>query len=183
MQKHPFVILVADSDLVVGVVSTRLLSSALEAQVGLLAPIVRVLASQEELDRVHEPKLPPQVKAISQQVIGASPIEIEQAHLIVGFSGVNDLKVKQLRNSGLSAPAIELCQFVLNLDEITKGYSHRQSADVRDVLVGAALQFGFAGGSTQCAICADKVRVSLDYWINIADTCSKFAQQIQKLQL
>lgn len=182
MLNNRFVILVADSDPMVGVVSARLLSSALEAQATSLSPIVRVLASQEELDLVHEPKLPPEVQAISQLVVGASDTEIECANLIVSFSGVDDLKVKKLRNAGISAPAVGLCQFVLNLDEISKGYIHQKSADVRDVLVGAALQFGFAGGSTQCAICADKAGDNLHYWINIADTCSKFAQHIKKFQ-
>ena len=48
-------------------------------------------------------------------------------------------------------------------------------------LVDAALQFGFAEGSAQCAICALKIGENIDYWIEIADTCSKFAQQIKKL--
>ena len=182
MLNNQFIILVADTDPVVGAVSARLLSSALEAQTAIFSPIVRVLVSQEELDFVYEPKLPPEVQAISQPVVAATTTEIECANLIVGFSGVDEMKVKKLRNAGISAPAVGLCQFVLNLNELTKSYVNQKSDDVHNVLVGSALQFGFAGGSTECAICADKVGDSLDYWINIADTCSRFAQFMQQLQ-
>jgi hypothetical protein len=178
----PLFILVADSDPVVGVVSARLLSSALEAQATSLLPVVRVLATQDYIDRVYEPKLPLEVQAISQHVFSASAAEIVSTNLIVGFSGVDQAAVEKLRNSGLTAPAVGLCQFVLNLNEMVKSNEHQKTADVREVLVGAALQFGFAGGSTQCPICADKVDDSIDYWINIADSCSNFARHIQLLQ-
>jgi hypothetical protein len=55
------------------------------------------------------------------------------------------------------------------------------SIDVRDVVIGAALQFGFGGGSSTCGICEAKEGDNFDYWLNIADTCSRFAQSVHEM--
>ena len=121
------------------------------------------------------------VEAIEQVAVAAHSRDINQAQLIVGFAGLDEIKVDALRSEGISAPAVNLCQFVLSLDTVNPSAA-TPIPDVRDVIVGAALQFGFGGGSALCQICADKVGESIDYWINIADTCSRFAQTVQRLQ-
>ena len=181
MPDSPFVVLVADSDNVVGVVAARLLASALDTEHALFPTQVRVLMSQQEIDQLNEPLLPQSVKAIEQVAVAAHSRDINQAQLIVGFAGLDEIKVDALRSEGISAPAVNLCQFVLSLDTVDPSAA-TPIPDVRDVIVGAALQFGFGGGSAQCQICADKVGESIDYWINIADTCSRFAQTVQRLQ-
>lgn len=182
MPKNPFFIVVADHDPIVELISARLLSSALETAHTTFPTHVRILATQEEIAHMHEPELPISVSAISQQAITADESEIGQARLVVGFSGLDAAKVNGLREAGVAAPAVNLCQFALDLDAVADGFKNHDAIDVRDVIVGAALQFGFGGGSAQCEICADKVGDSIDYWINIADTCARFAQSIKKLQ-
>lgn len=177
----PFIILVADSDIAVGSVAARLLASALEVG-GISKPTaVRVMASQAVEDQSYEPAMPSEVQLIAQTVVSASASDLKNANLIVGFSGLDVVQVNAVRRIGNSAPAVILCQFILNLDEIVTGQINQSSADIDAVLVDAALQFGFAEGSAQCAICALKIGENIDYWIEIADTCSKFAQQIKKL--
>ncbi len=182
MSENPFVILVADRDPVVEVVSARLLSSALETEHTIFPARVRVLVPPDEIASIDEPELPPSVKAISQQVVSADQEDIALARLIVGFSGLDGAKVNAVRDAGVAAPAVNLCQFVLNLESVSDEFKKQDAIDVRDVIVGAALQFGFGGGSSRCEICADKVGDSIDYWINIADTCARFAQTVGKLQ-
>ena len=181
MPHRPFVVLVAESDNVVGVVAARLLASALDTEHALFSAQVRVLMSQHEIDQLHEPLLPQSVRAIKQVAVAAHSRDIDQAQLIVGFAGLDEFKVDALRSAGISAPAVNLCQFVLSLDTVNPSEA-TSKPDVRDVIVGAALQFGFGGGSARCQICADKMGDSIDYWINIADTCSRFAQTVQRLQ-
>jgi len=180
--ENPFVILVADRDPVVEVVAARLLSSALATEHTDFPARVRVLATPSEIDSIDEPELPPSVQAISQKVVSADQSDIALAKLIVGFSGLDGAKVNGMRNAGVAAPAVNLCQFVLNLEQVAAGGSNFASVDTRELIVGAALQFGFGGGSSQCEICADKVGDSIDYWINIADTCARFAQLAKKIR-
>jgi hypothetical protein len=54
--------------------------------------------------------------------------------------------------------------------------------NVQDVIVQAALQFGFGGGSSTCTTCEVQERENLKYWGGIADTCARFAHVLQKLQ-
>ena len=182
MPKSSLNILVVDRDPAVEVVAARLLASACATVRSNVNSRVRVLLRNEEITAIHEPDLPNSVLEITQEVISAKQEDKDFATLIVGFSGLDDARIAQLRNAGVAAPAVNLCQFVLNLDEVFAESSNRDSLDVRDVIVGAALQFGFGGGSSQCAICADKVGDSVDYWINIADTCVRFAQILRNLQ-
>jgi hypothetical protein len=118
---------------------------------------------------------------MTQVAIAAQPSEIDHTKLIVGFAGLDQQKVDVLRSAGISAPAVNLCQFVLSLDAVNQS-KESPPPDVRDVIVGAALQFGFGGGSARCQICADTVGDSIHYWINIADTCTRFAHTVQRLQ-
>jgi hypothetical protein len=52
----------------------------------------------------------------------------------------------------------------------------------QEFISGSALQFGFGGGSSTCSICEAQEMASMDYWVSIADTCSRFARHVQKLQ-
>ena len=182
MPQRSLNILVVDRDPAVEVVAARLLASACATVRSDVNSRVSVLLRDEEISAIHEPDLPHSVLDITQEVNSAKQEDKDFATLIVGFSGLDEARIAQLRNEGVTAPAVNLCQFVLNLDEVFAESSCHHSLDVRDVIVGAALQFGFGGGSSQCAICADIVGDSEDYWINIADTCARFAQVIQNLQ-
>lgn len=182
MPNKPFVILVVDRDPAVEVVSARLLSSALETEHTTFPARVCVLATENEIAAVNEPELPPSVAAISQRANSANQTDIDSAKIIVGFSGLDEAKIDRLRNAGVAAPAVNLCQFVLNLEVVAANANNFASVDARDVIIGAAMQVGIEGGSSKCEICADKVGDSIDYWINIADTCSRFAQTARKFQ-
>jgi hypothetical protein len=181
MELEPFVILVADRDATVGVIASMLLSSALATELTSIKARVRVLIEPEIISVVKEPELPEEVRKIEEQALSATRADAEGAKLVVAFSGIDVQKLDELRKRGIAAPAVNLCQFVDNLEELTRNSSSTQ-IDARDVLVSAALQFGFSGGSSTCTICEAQERENIDYWVNIADTCSRFAHTVQKLQ-
>jgi hypothetical protein len=181
MESDQFVILIADRNATVGVISSMLLSSALATKLTAIEAKVRVLVEPEIITDVEEPELPEEVRNIEEQAISATPIDIESANLIVGFSGIDVKKLSELRERGIAAPAVNLCQFVDHLEGVAH-HTLSSQTQVREIVTGAALQFGFGGGSSTCNICEAQERDNLDYWINIADTCSRFAHTVQKLQ-
>lgn len=181
VELEPFVILVADRDATVGVIASMLLSSALATERIAVKVRVRVLVEPEFMTVVEEPELPEQVRKIEEQALSGTPIDVNAAKLVVGFSGLDVQRLHELRERGIAAPAVNLCQIVDNLEEPTRNSSSTQ-IDAREVIVGAALQFGFGGGSSTCDICETKERENIDYWVNIADTCARFAHTVQKLQ-
>ena len=181
MESEPFVILVVDRDATVGVISSMLLSSALATERAVVHARVRVLVEPEFITVFDGPELPEEVRKIEEQAISATRAEIEAAKLIIAFSGIDVQKLEELRERGVTAPAVNLCQFVNNLAEGAR-QSLSAESDVHDVIVGAALQFGFSGGSSTCNICEAKEHGNMNYWISIADTCSRFAQSVQKMR-
>ena len=181
MELEPFIILVADRDATVGVVSSMLLSSALATELTSIKARVRVLVEPEIISVVKEPELPEEVRKIEEQALSATRADAEEAKLVVAFSGIDVQKLDELRKRGIAAPAVNLCQFVDNLEKLTSNSSSAQ-IDVRDVIVSAALQFGFGGGSSTCTICEARERENVNYWVGIADTCARFAHTVQKLQ-
>jgi hypothetical protein len=181
VESETFVILVADRDATVGVVSSMLLSSALATELAVVKVKVRVLIEPEIIAVLDEPELPEEIRKIEEQALSATNSDVEAAKLIVAFSGIDVQKLDQLRERGLVAPAVNLCQFADNLEEVARQSPAFQS-NVHEVIVGAALQFGFGGGSSTCSICEAQERESMNYWISIADTCSRFAQTLNKLR-
>jgi hypothetical protein len=178
---EPFVILVADQDATVGVISSMLLSSALTTEIAAVNAVVRTLVEPESNAGIKQPELPNEIRKIEEAAISATRAEIESARLIVAFSGINTQKLNELRERGVTAPAVNLCQFVGNLEGVAH-HSLSPELDLREVIVGAAMQFGFSGGSSVCSICEAKDGANIDYWINIADTCTRFAHTVQRLQ-
>jgi len=181
VELEPFVILVADRDATVGVVSSMLLSSALASELSAIQAKVRVLVAPEIIALSDEIELPEEVRKIEEQALGATRVDVADAKLIVAFSGLDVQKLQELRELGIAAPAVNLCQFVDNLDGLTHTSLSTQ-INAGDVIVGAALQFGFSGGSSTCNICEAKEHGNMNYWISIADTCSRFAQSVQKMR-
>ena len=179
MEPEPFVILVADRDATVGVISSKLLSSALATERAVVHAQVRVLVESEVISQIEEPELPEKVRKIEELAMSATIADIEAAKLIVAFSGIDVQKLDELRARGVTAPAVNLCQFVDNLEGLTHTSLSTQIY-AGDVIVGAALQFGFSGGSSTCNICEAKDHGNMNYWISIADTCSRFAQTLNK---
>ena len=178
---HPFVIVVADRDATVGVISSMLLSSALATTLTTVQTQVRVLVEPQFITGVEAPELPEEIRRIEELAISASPADIESASLIVAFSGVDMNKLTELRERGVAVPAVNLCQFVEHLEE-TAHHKATPQVQVQEVMTSAALQFGFGGGSSTCSICEAQEMASMDYWVSIADTCSRFAHHVQKLQ-
>ena len=181
MEYESFVILVSDRDATVGVVSSMLLSAALKTKLALFNAKVRVLVEPEIIADLEAPELPEEIRTIEEKAISASASDIKNAHLIVAFSGMDLVKLAELRDKGVAAPAVNLCQFANSLQGVT-GNSSTSQIDVREVVVSAALQFGFGGGSSTCGICEAKEGDNIDYWLNIADTCSRFAQSVHELR-
>ena len=181
MEYESFVILVSDRDATVGVVSSMLLSAALKTKLALFNAKVRVLVEPEIIADLEAPELPEEIRTIEEKAISASASDIKNAHLIVAFSGIDLVKLAELRDKGVAAPAVNLCQFANSLQGVT-GNSSTSQIDVREEVVSAALQFGFGGGSSTCNICEAKEGDNLDYWLNIADTCSRFAQTVHEMR-
>ena len=175
MEYESFIILVSDRDATVGVVSSMLLSAALKTKRAAFNSVVRVLVEPEIVTGVKAPELPEEIRKIEEVAVSASASDIENANLIVAFSGLDLVKINELRDIGVAAPAVNLCQFVDNLEALAI-QSAAPTFDVRDVVIGAALQYGFSGGSSACSICEAKEANNIDYWLGIADTCSRFAQ-------
>jgi hypothetical protein len=181
VESEPFVILVADRDATVGVISSKLLSSALATEHAAVNVRVRVLVEPEIITVLDEPELPEEIRKIEEQAISATTSDVEVAKLIVAFSGLDAQKLHDLRERGIAAPAVNLCQFVDTLEGVARE-SSSTGVDVQEVIVGAALQFGFSGGSSVCSICEVNDSENIDYWVSIADTCSRFAQTVQKMR-
>jgi len=180
VESEPFIILVSDRDTTVGVVSSSLLSAALKTKNALFNAQVRMLVEPEIISQLKAPELPEEIRKIEEKAVSASTSDIENANLIVAFSGMDLVKLAELRENGVAAPAVNLCQFANSLQGET-GNLNTSQLDVRDYIVSAALQFGFGGGSSTCNICEAKESEKVDYWISIADTCSRFAQTLNKL--
>jgi hypothetical protein len=181
VESEPFVILVADRDATVGVISSKLLSSALTTERAIVNAQVRVLVEPEIITVLEVPELPEEIRKIDEQAISATSADVEAAKLIVAFSGIDVQKLDELRARGVTAPAVNLCQFADNLEEIAR-QSQPSGLDLQEVIVGAALQHLFGGGSSTCSICEAKERENVDYWISIADTCSRFARTLNTLR-
>jgi hypothetical protein len=181
VESELFIILVADRDATVGVVSSSLLSAALNTKRALFDAKVRVLVEPEIITGLEAPELPEEIRRIEEKAISATASDIKNANLIVSFSGMDLVKLAELRDNGVAAPAVNLCQFANSLQGATRD-SDASQIDVREVVVSAALQFGFGGGSSICTICEAKEGDNLDYWLNIADTCSRFAQTVHELR-
>ena len=176
MESELFIILVSDRDATVGVVSSSLLSAALKTKHASFNAKVCVLVEPEIISELNVPELPEEIRKIEEKAISASAADVEKANLIVSFSGVDLVKLAELRDSGVAAPAVNLCQFERHLSQGGTGNPTSSQLDVRDVIVSAALQYGFSGGSSTCSICEAKEANNIDYWLGIADTCSRFAQ-------
>ena len=176
MESELFIILVSDRDATVGVVSSSLLSAALKTKHALFNAKVCVLVEPEIISELNVPELPEEIRKIEEKAISASATDVEKANLIVSFSGVDLVKLAELRDSGVAAPAVNLCQFERHLSQGGTGNPTSSQLDVRDIIVSAALQYGFSGGSSTCSICEAKEANSIDYWLGIADTCTRFAQ-------
>ena len=181
MGYESFIILVSDRDATVGVISAMLLSSALATKRRTFDARVRVLIEPEIITGLEAPELPEEIRKIEEAAISASDSDIENANLIVAFSGMDLKKLNDLREIGVAAPAVNLCQFVDNLEALAIR-SDVAPNDIRDVVVGSALQFGFSGGSSNCSLCEAREANNFNYWLGIADTCSKFAQLIKIFQ-
>ena len=181
MESDPFVILVSDRDATVGVVASMLLSAALASIHVAFLLKVRVLVDPEVISVVETPELPEQIRRIEEIAISARPADVANAQLIVSFSGVDVEKLNELRSSGIAVPAVNLCQFVDKFEGIAS-QSIPEHVHTQDVIVESALKFGFSGGSSTCEICEEKASQLFDYWVNIADTCTRFAQSVQRLQ-
>ena len=181
MGYEAFTILVSDRDATVGVVSTMLLSSALATERRTFDARVRVLIEPEIITGLETPELPEEIRKIEEEAISATALDVENANLIVSFSGIDLVKLDQIREIGVAAPAVNLCQFVDNLETLSIQPT-AQLNDVRDLVVGAALQFGFDGGSSNCSICEAREANNIDYWLGIADTCSRFAQTVHEIR-
>jgi hypothetical protein len=176
VESELFIILVSDRDATVGVVSSSLLSAALKTKHALFNAKVCVLVEPEIISELNVPELPEEIRKIEEKAISASATDVEKANLIVSFSGVDLVKLAELRDSGVAAPAVNLCQFERHLSQGETGNPTSSQLDVRDIIVSAALQYGFSGGSSTCSICEAKEANSIDYWLGIADTCTRFAQ-------
>jgi hypothetical protein len=90
--KEALHILVADTDVVVGLVGSRLLLAALDnknVDVAVKVQVAMQSPSAVKLPLPSLPQLPNLVALISQQVKVASPRFSRRASLVLGFSGVN----------------------------------------------------------------------------------------------
>jgi hypothetical protein len=131
-------------------------------------------------NHLRQQHLPEEVRKIESQCICASQHDVETASLVVAFSGFDNKMLQELRENGISAPAVNLCQFADNLAKVSHSpLSVRLS--VQEVLISAALQFACNGGSSTCVECEAQLSEIGDYWVNLADSCARFAHAVHKL--
>ena len=97
-----------DRDATVGVISSKLLSSALATERATVNAQVRVLVEPEIITALEVPELPEEIRKIEEQAISATNSEIEAAKLIIAFSGIDVQKLDGLRERGATAPAANL---------------------------------------------------------------------------
>ena len=72
MEREPFVILVADRDVTVGVISSMLLSSALATEHAAVNAVVRTLVEPESIAGIKQPELPNEIRKIEDCLLYTS---------------------------------------------------------------------------------------------------------------
>jgi len=101
VELESFIILVADRDATVGVISSMLLSSALASELSAIQAKVRVLVAPEIIALSDEIELPEEVRKIEEQALSATRADTESAKIIVAFSGLDVQSCKNYVSSGL----------------------------------------------------------------------------------
>ena len=179
--KEALHILVADTDDVVGLVGSRLLLAALDNKNVDVAVKVQVAVqspSAVKLPLPSLPQLPNLVALISQQVKVASPRFSRRASLVLGFSGVNEQVVSNVRSAGSTVPVINLCSFVPALET---DLSQIHGDNTNEKLGNAARQFSTENDLLDCVECESHREDDEAYWLNIADVCARFTIAVSKL--
>ena len=74
-----------------------------------------MLVEPEIISQLKAPELPEEIRKIEEKAVSASTSDIENANLIVAFSGMDLVKLAELRENGVAAPAVNLCQFANSL--------------------------------------------------------------------
>jgi hypothetical protein len=171
-------ILVADTDDVVGLVSSRLLIAALDNKAVGIATKVQVAVqsrSAVNLPLPSLPQLPNSVAHISQKVKVASPRFFRHASLVMGFSGVNEQVANSVRLTNSAVPVVNLCLFVPALEtDLGQGNGNKTIKNLHNSA------HRFASASTVFDS-DDNERHRHDdesFWLNIADVCARFAVAI-----
>ena len=178
--KEALHILVADTDDVVGLVGSRLLLAALDNKNVDVAVKVQVAVqspSAVKLPLPSLPQLPNLVALISQQVKVASPRFSRRASLVLGFSGVNEQVVSNVRSAGSTVPVINLCSFVPALEtDLGQINGNKTIKNLHD----SAHRFAANNNVLNCDVCERHREDDESYWLNIADVCARFAVAISK---
>lgn len=173
-------ILVADSDDVVGLIGSRLLLAALDNKNVNVAVKVQVAVqspSAVNLSLLSLPQLPNLVALMSQQVKVASPRFSRRASLVLGFSGVNEQVVSNVRSAGSAVPIINLCSFVSTLETDLSQINGNKT--IKN-LHSSAHRFAANNNVLDCDVCERHREDDESYWLNIADICARFAVAISK---
>jgi hypothetical protein len=173
-------ILVADTDDVVGLVGSRLLLAALDNKNVNVAVKVQVAVqspSAVNLPLPSLPQLPNSVALIRQQVKVASPRFSRRASLVLGFSGVNEQVVSNVRSARSAVPIVNLCSFVPALEtDLGQINGNKTIKNLHD----SAHRFSANNDVLDCQVCERHREDDESYWLNIADVCARFAVAISK---
>jgi hypothetical protein len=179
-QKEVLHILVADTDDVVGLVSSRLLIAALDNKAVGIATKVQVAVqsrSAVNLSLPSLPQLPNSVALIGQQVKIASLRFIRKASIVLGFSGVNKQVINKVRLANPAVPVLNLCSFVPALES---DLGHMDSSRTVENVYHSARRFAAANNASGHDSYGRHREDDESYWLNIADVCARFAVAISK---
>jgi hypothetical protein len=178
--KEALHILVADVDDVVGLIGSRLLLAALDNKNVNVAVKVQVAVqspSAVNLPLPSLPQLPNSVALIRQQVKVASPRFSRRASLVLGFSGVNEQVVSNVRSARSAVPIVNLCSFVPALEtDLGQINGNKTIKNLHD----SAHRFAANNNVLDCDVCERHREDDESYWLNIADVCARFAVAISK---
>ena len=172
--------LLADADDVVGLIGSRLLLAALDnknVDVAVKVQVVVQSASAVNLPLPSLPQLPNSVALIGQQVKVASPRVIRKTSIVLGFSGVNEQVVNNVRLANPAVPVINLCSFVPALEtDLGLMDSSRTVENVHH----SARRFAAVNNASDRDIYGRHREDDESYWLNLADVCARFAVAISK---
>ena len=96
---------------------------------------------------------------------------------MLGFSGVNEQVVSNVRSAGSTVPVINLCSFVPALEtDLGQISGNKTIKNLHD----SAHRFAANNNVLDCDVCERHREDDESYWLNIADVCTRFAVAISK---
>lgn len=98
---------------------------------------------------------------------------------MVCFTGANNPKISDIRASGSPAPVVNLCSFVPALEG---DQSYLRGNSVGEQLLHASTRYALNNEILDCSVCVQHRDDDTDFWLNIANICSRFSHALASAQ-